>query len=51
MLTPLLAVPLTNSNSRESKSLRSFFEERAVSRQDGDFNEDLNALVEALKVR
>jgi len=49
MLTPLLAAPLTSSNSRESKSLRSFFEERAVSRQDGDFNEDLNALVEALK--
>lgn len=51
MLTPLLAAPLTSSNSRESKSLRSFFEERAVSRKDGDFNEDLNALVEALKVR
>jgi len=47
--TPLLAVPLTSSNSREPKFLRSFFEERVSSRQGTDIAEDIDVLVGALK--
>ena len=49
--TPLLAVPLTSNTSREPKFLRSFFEERANSRQGTDIKEDIDVLVGALKVR
>ena len=49
--TPLLAVPLTSSNSREPKFLRPFFEERVSSRQGTDIAEDIDVLVGALKVR
>ena len=49
--TPLLAVPLTSNTSREPKFLRSFFEERANSRQATDIKEDIDVLVGALKVR
>ena len=49
--TPLLAVPLTSSNSREPKFLRSFFEERVSSRQGTNIAEDIDVLVGALKVR
>merc|ERR1712168_1160552 len=47
--TTLLAVPLTSSTSREPKFLRSFFEERANSRQGTDIAEDIDVLVGALK--
>jgi len=47
--TPLLAVPLTSNTSREPKFLRSFFEERANSRQGTDIKEDIDVLVGALK--
>jgi len=47
--TPLLAVPLTSSTAREPKFLRSFFEERANSRQGNDITEDIDVLVGALK--
>ena len=49
--TPLLAAPLTSSNPREPKFLRSFFEERAKSRQSTDIVEDIDVLVAAVKVR
>ena len=49
--TPLLAVPLTSSTSREPKFLRSFFEEKANSRQSTDIAEDIDVLVAAVKVR
>jgi len=47
--TPLLAVPLTSSTSREPKFLRSFFEEKANSRQSTDIAEDIDVLVAAVK--
>jgi len=47
--TPLLAAPLTSSKPREPKFLRSFFEERAKSRQSTDIVEDIDVLVGALK--
>jgi len=45
--TPLLAVPLTRS--REPKFLRSFFEEKANSRQSSSIVEDLDVFMAALK--